>query len=111
MSFWTWTAIVVIPAAVSILFTLLTTRFARASRLPSVLGGLEGNPRPCYRCGEAEAMVDYMGLHYCLMCQVMVARMNSAVRQDPPFGFPGASGYLEFPAGGPSGEKKEKIHG
>ncbi len=51
--------------------------------------------RPCYRCGVL-ATTDYMGLHYCLMCRVVIVQMLPAVRHDPPYGFPGASGYLEF---------------
>ncbi len=53
-------------------------------------------PRPCYRCA-AIATTDYMGLHYCIMCRVVVVQMIQAVRHDPPYGFPGASGYIDFP--------------
>lgn len=52
--------------------------------------------RPCFRCA-APATTDYMGLHYCRICRDVVNAMSAAVRHDPPFGFPGAEGYLEFP--------------
>lgn len=51
---------------------------------------------PCYRCGGL-ASAEYMGLHYCGMCRQVVMAMISAVQHDPPYGFPGAQGYLEFP--------------
>lgn len=51
--------------------------------------------KPCYRCGEISTR-DFMGLNYCAMCHVVVVRMLPVVRHDPPYGFPGASGYLEF---------------
>lgn len=52
--------------------------------------------RPCFRCALV-AQAEFMGLHYCLMCRMVVAQMLPVVRHDPPYGFPGASGYLEFP--------------
>lgn len=52
--------------------------------------------RPCYRCA-AVATKDFMGLHYCIMCREMVSRIYPAALHDPPFGFPGSRGYLEFP--------------
>lgn len=52
--------------------------------------------RPCYRCGGV-AEVEFMGLHYCDMCRQVVTSMLSTVQHDPPYGFPGAKGYLEFP--------------
>jgi hypothetical protein len=52
--------------------------------------------RPCYRCGEVSTR-DFMGLNYCAMCHVVVVRMLPVVRHDPPYGFPGAPGYTEFP--------------
>jgi len=53
-------------------------------------------PKPCYRCGGV-AEVEYMGLHYCEMCRLVIVAMISTVQHDPPYGFPGARGYLEFP--------------
>lgn len=58
---------------------------------------------PCYRCGTIAAAGEFMGLWYCKMCLVVVPRMLSVVRNDPPFGFPGADGHLEFVA-----EEKKK---
>ena len=52
---------------------------------------------PCYRCA-AVATKEFMGLHYCFMCREMVSRVYPAAVHDPPFGFPGSRGYLEFPA-------------
>ena len=52
--------------------------------------------KPCYRCGGV-AEAEFMGLHYCNMCRVVVTSMLSTVQHDPPYGFPGAKGYLEFP--------------
>lgn len=58
---------------------------------------VRSTPRwPCYRCGT-EADCDYMGLHYCHVCRDVVMVMQSAVQHDPPYGFPGNKGYLEFP--------------
>lgn len=57
--------------------------------------------RPCYRC-RTVATTDYMGVHYCMMCSMVVSTTMPAVRHDPPFGFPGSNGYLDFPE-----EKKE----
>jgi hypothetical protein len=51
---------------------------------------------PCYRCG-GPATVEYMGLHYCGMCRQVIVAMIGTVGHDPPYGFPGAKGYLEFP--------------
>lgn len=51
---------------------------------------------PCYRCG-GEAEVEYMGLHYCEMCRNVIVAIIGTVQHDPPYGFPGAKGYLEFP--------------
>lgn len=53
-------------------------------------------PWPCYRCG-GPATVEYMGLHYCGMCRQVIVAMIGTVGHDPPYGFPGAKGYLEFP--------------
>lgn len=63
--------------------------------------------RPCYRCGIV-ATTDYMGLHYCQICRVAIVQMLPAVRHDPPYGFPGASGYLEFPEQELGKEEKKK---
>ena len=54
-------------------------------------------PAPCYRCARP-ATVDYMGLHYCYMCRHVVMMVSASVRHDPPYGFPGSPGYLDFPA-------------
>ena len=64
-------------------------------------------PYPCYRCA-AVATTDYMGLRYCLMCRVVVVQMLPGVRHDPPYGFPGSSGYLEFPVEGGVTEAPKK---
>lgn len=53
--------------------------------------------RPCYRCA-AIATHEFMGLYYCRMCCMIVVRMLPTVRHDPPYGFPGSSGHLTFPA-------------
>ena len=66
---------------------LLLARAARSTR---------PLPKPCYRCAEI-AVVEYMGLHYCIMCRTAVVSAYPMVRHDPPYGFPGAPGYLEFP--------------
>lgn len=52
--------------------------------------------RPCYRCAE-KASGEYMGLHYCTICCDVVMMTMGAVKHDPPFGYPGSPGYLEFP--------------
>lgn len=53
---------------------------------------------PCYRCGvEAVDGCEYMGLHYCRICRDVVSMTYPAVQHDPPYGFPGSQGYLEFP--------------
>lgn len=50
----------------------------------------------CYRCGVVLAKsFPYMGLDYCRMCREVIVIMMPAVRHDPPFGFPGQTGYLE----------------
>lgn len=53
--------------------------------------------KPCYRCG-VKADDTHAGYHYCVMCKKVVQVMQATVSHDPPFGFPGASGYTEFPA-------------
>jgi len=54
--------------------------------------------RPCYRCGAiSDPDCDYMGLHYCHVCRDVVVAMINVVQHDPPYGFPGNKGYLEFP--------------
>lgn len=55
---------------------------------------------PCYRCGKKLAgheQKDLAGYHYCITCRDVVSIMMAAVSHDPPFGFPGAKGYLEIP--------------
>lgn len=81
-------SIVLIVVAVMIVMTTVAIVFFR------LLG--HRDVKPCYRCGVL-ATTDYMGLHYCLMCRVMVVQMLQAVRHDPPFGFPGGPGYLDWP--------------
>ncbi len=112
MGFWAWAAVIAIPIVVSIVVGILVGRaVARASHLPTLLegGGVAKKPRPCYRCGEAEAVDEFMGLHYCLRCRMMVARMYGVVQHDPPFGFPGAPGYTEYPMQGPPIEEKKEA--
>jgi hypothetical protein len=82
----------VLSLACMTIVAIVVGRFMRVSQV-----------HPCYRCGIL-ATEEYMGLHYCVICQLVVVRMIGAVRQDPPFGFPGASGYLQFP----NPEKKER---
>ena len=52
-------------------------------------------PEICYRCGQ-DARIMFAGYPYCGFCFVVVEAMNSAVKHDPPPGFPGA------PAGAPN---------
>lgn len=61
-----------------------------------ILQALFGKKKPCYRCG-IEASETFAGYDYCSICKKVVSVMQSVVRHDPPFGFPGASGYTEFP--------------
>ncbi len=63
--------------------------------------------KPCYRCAVI-ATTSYMGIDYCLMCRVVVVQMLPGVRHDPPYGFPGAPGYLEFPEETPKIEGKKE---
>lgn len=58
--------------------------------------------KPCYRCG-GNASVEYMALLYCAICREVVVRMIPIVGFGGMFGFPGSTGYLEFP----EMEKKE----
>jgi hypothetical protein len=58
--------------------------------------------KPCYRCG-GNASVEYMALLYCRICREVVVRMIPVIGMGGMFGFPGSTGYLEFP----SLEKKE----
>lgn len=78
-----WSALVIVLVAVAVIAIL--------GQFPKV-----EKRRPCYRCGGM-AEVEYMGLHYCRMCRTVVVAMISSVQHDPPYGFPGAGGYLEFP--------------
>lgn len=81
----------------------------RASQIPSVLdSGVEQVHYPCYRC-SVEATDEYMGLHYCFMCRMVIVQTIGAVRHDPPFGFPGSPGYTEFPMKGPPIEEKKEA--
>lgn len=52
--------------------------------------------KPCYRCG-GDATVEYMSLHYCAICRLVIVRMIPVVGLGGMFGFPGSTGYLEFP--------------
>lgn len=63
--------------------------------------------KPCYRCA-AIATAPFMGLDYCIMCRMVVVQMLPVVRHDPPYGFPGAPGYLEFPEEMPKVEGKKE---
>lgn len=104
MSLLAWIVVITVPIVVSLVVVIAVGRFLRRSmQIPSILAGI---PRPCYRCG-VEATTDFMGLHYCSVCRIVVFRILPSVRHDPPFGFPGSSGYLEFPKLGPIEEKKE----
>lgn len=53
--------------------------------------------KPCYRCGGT-ASVQYMAIDYCSICCEVIVRMLPIVGMGGQYGFPGASGYLEFPA-------------
>lgn len=86
--------IIAIPALLGLLGILIIIRLARRSA-----------PRPCYRCA-VPTTIEYMGLPYCMMCRYVVIQMLPAVRHDPPFGFPGSPGHVEFPDN--HQEKKEK---
>lgn len=83
-------------------FAVLASVVAAAAIFVACLLLVPSPKFPCYRCG-GEAQVDYMGLHYCEMCRNVIVRMIATVQHDPPYGFPGAQGYLEFP----SEEKKQ----
>ena len=52
--------------------------------------------KPCYRCA-GNGTVTYMGLDYCVICLEVIMRMLPVVGMGGMFGFPGASGYLQFP--------------
>jgi hypothetical protein len=66
---------------------VLLAKFLAAFRKPR---------KPCYRCGGL-AQAEYMALHYCVICREVVVRMMPIVGMGGMFGFPGATGYLEFP--------------
>lgn len=69
----------------------------RANDRVSAIASLDSaGPTVCYRCA-APAVCRHMGIDYCFMCREVVVTMMSAVSFDPPFGFPGAPGYLEAP--------------
>lgn len=78
---------VVLLALVAVFSSILAVIAWRSSRKEE---------HPCYRCGGL-ASVEYMGLHYCEMCRNVIVAMIAAVQHDPPYGFPGAKGYLDFP--------------
>lgn len=89
--------IVLVVAVMSLAFAFAAGLFAaRAHRRFSEVASILHRPRPCYRCA-AIATDEYMGLHYCLMCRTVVSSVYPTVRHDPPYGFPGSTGYLEFP--------------
>lgn len=62
--------------------------------------------KPCFRCG-GNATVGYMSIDYCVICREVVMRMMPIVGFGGMFGFPGATGYLEFPNLEKIQEKKE----
>lgn len=62
--------------------------------------------KPCFRCG-GNATVGYMAIDYCSVCREVVMRMMPVVGMGGMFGFPGATGYVEFPNLGRIEEKKE----
>jgi hypothetical protein len=102
---------VVVGGLVALVVAILIGRAfnRRASQIPSIDGKLERARHPCYRCGEVEGNEEYMGLHYCFMCRMVIVQTIGAVRHDPPFGFPGSPGYTEFPAKGPPAEEKKEA--
>ncbi len=80
---------------ISLLRTLEINRYLAA--LPNLWSTRPPpKPVPCYRCARG-ATVQFMGLDYCFMCRHVVMMVSASVRHDPPYGFPGSPGYLEFP--------------
>ena len=57
------------------------------------MGSLADRALPCYRCGK-RASTEYMGLAYCPVCRDVIVATLPGLRGEPPFGFPGSSGYL-----------------
>lgn len=103
-----WVAVAIGLACGFVGFAVWVVRsgaFARAAARAA--GVVPFRAYPCYRCATP-AEVDYMGLKYCLMCRIMVVQMLPAVRHDPPYGFPGATGYVEFPAPAEVAESQKK---
>jgi hypothetical protein len=102
-------AIIVTSGLVALVtaFLIGRTYHRRASQVARH-GNLAKTHHPCYRCGEVEGDAEYMGLHYCKMCRMVVSTVYACVRHDPPFGFPGAAGYLDFPEKGAYTAKDKK---
>jgi len=75
----------------------------------------ESKPKKlCYRCARP-ADVQYMGLDYCWICREVIISLAWLIVTDPPFGFPGAKGYLSEDGDPfektPPAEKKEDASG
>lgn len=94
MNIFTLLAILVFLFGIVALGIALLVRSARTSTI-----------RPCYRCGIVST-TEFMNIRYCGMCRTVVARMLPVVYHDPPYGFPGGPGYLDFRE-----EEKEVKHG
>ena len=96
MTLFTVLAIVAVSAVLTFFAAVLVGRYLarNAGHCPTVL---ESPRHPCYRCGEVLGETEYMGLHYCLMCRIVIVQTYQAVQHDPPYGFPGAPGYLDWP--------------
>ena len=106
MSVWAVVLTIGISLVVALTAATLTARhFARsASQYPTIL---ESPRYPCYRCGEIPGEMEFMGLHYCMMCRLVVVQVYPMVKGDAPFGFPGAPGYLDWPERLVEEKKKE----
>lgn len=106
MIFWTWVVVIVVVSVVLtgfITYHLVMRRVeGRINSIPQ-MGSFATKIYPCYRC-RVEASQEFMGLHYCTWCMAAVTAMYPAVKDDPPFGFPGSQGYLDFQ----EEEEKEK---
>lgn len=65
-------------------------------RLRKVERRMVSKENPCYRC-RTLATEEFRGLHYCRICRDVVMATSGVVAHDPPFGYPGSPGYVEFP--------------
>ena len=98
-----WVIVIVCGVIILITTTLLMWErryikemHAAVDRLPNPKQTKNPPPAPCYRCARP-SVVEYMALRYCFMCREVIVAMIAAVRHDPPYGFPGAPGYLDYP--------------